>query len=93
MANSVLEALAMERAVLASDIEGNRSLIEPGVTGLLFRDAVELEAGAERLARDPALRARLGRAGRERVQALYPPAREIEAYLSVYRPLLPVPAV
>lgn len=93
MANSVLEALAMERAVLASDIEGNRSLIEPGVTGLLFRDAVELEAGAERLARDPALRARLGRAGRELVQALYPPAREIEAYLSVYRPLLPVPAV
>jgi glycosyltransferase involved in cell wall biosynthesis len=91
MANSILEALAMERAVLASDIEGNRSLIEHDVTGLLFRDAAELEAHGERLARDPALRARLGRAGRQRVEALYPPAREIEAYLDLYRPLLPVP--
>ena len=93
MANSVLEALVLQRAVLASDIAGNRSLIEHGVTGLLFRDAGELEAGAEWLARDPALRKRLGRAGRERVEALYPPAREIEAYLAVYRPLLAVPAV
>jgi glycosyltransferase involved in cell wall biosynthesis len=93
MANSVLEALAMERAVLASDIEGNRSLIEDGVTGLLFRDASDFETAAERLARDPALRARLGRAGRERVEALYPPAREIDAYLAVYRPWLPAARV
>jgi glycosyltransferase involved in cell wall biosynthesis len=87
MANSVLEALAMERAVLAADIEGNRSLIEDGVTGLLFRDAAEFEAAAERLARDPALRARLGRAGRERVDALYPPSREIDAHVDLYRAL------
>jgi glycosyltransferase involved in cell wall biosynthesis len=90
MANSVLEALAMERAVLASDIAGNRSLIEHGVTGLLFRDEEELEAHALRLARDPSLRARLGRAGRERVEAEYPPAREINGYVDVYRALTPV---
>jgi len=92
MANSVLEALAMERAVLASDIEGNRSLIDDGVTGLLFHDATDLISAAERLARDPSLRARLGRAGRERVESLYPAGRETDAYLDVYRPLLPVPA-
>ena len=72
MANSVLEALAMGRAVLASDIEGNRSLVEDGVTGLLFRDESELEAKAERLVLDPGLRARLGAAGRERVERRYP---------------------
>jgi glycosyltransferase involved in cell wall biosynthesis len=91
MANSVLEALVAGRAVVAADIEGNRSLIEDGVTGLLFGNEHELEACAERLAADPALRVRLGAAGRAHVAALYPPAREIEGYLEVYRRLSPVP--
>jgi glycosyltransferase involved in cell wall biosynthesis len=92
MANSVLEALAMGRAVLASDIEGNRSLVEDGVTGLLFRDDAELLVKAERLAVDPGLRARLGAAGRSVVERRYPPEREIEGYLQAYRDLTPVPA-
>jgi glycosyltransferase involved in cell wall biosynthesis len=92
MANSVLEALAMGRPVLASDIEGNRSLVEDGVTGLLFRDESELEAKAERLVLDPGLRARLGAAGRERVERRYLAEDEIEGYLDVYRRLVPVPA-
>lgn len=92
MANSVLEAMALGRAVLASDIEGNRSLVEDGVTGLLFRDVTDFEAHAERLAREPALRARLGGAAREHVARLYPITREIDGYLSVYRDLVPVPS-
>ena len=92
MANSVLEALLMGRAVLASDIEGNRTLIDDGVTGLLFRDADELESRAEQLARDPALRERLGAAGRELVRRLYPPERELDGYLEVYRGVRAVPS-
>jgi len=84
--------LALGRAVLAADIEGNRSLIEEGVTGLLFRDEDELEHQATRLVLDPVLRARLGSAGRELVERCYPPAREIEGYLEVYRGLAPVSA-
>jgi glycosyltransferase involved in cell wall biosynthesis len=91
MANSVLEALTVGRAVLAADIAGNRSLIEEGVTGSLFRDERELELKAEALAADPALRARLGATGRRRVVAAYPAEREIEGYLGIYRGLLPVP--
>jgi glycosyltransferase involved in cell wall biosynthesis len=90
MANSVLEALAMGRAVLASDIEGNRSLVEEGVTGLVFRDERDFEGQAERLVRDPALRERLGAEGRARVRARYPPEREIDGYLGIYRRLVPV---
>lgn len=90
MANAVLEALALGTAVLASDIPGNRALIEDGVTGLLFADEAGLAAGADRLVRDPALRARLGRQGRARVETLYPPAREIDGYTDVYRRLVPV---
>jgi glycosyltransferase involved in cell wall biosynthesis len=92
MANSVMEALAMGRAVLASDIEGNRTLIEPEATGLLFRDEADLLAHAERLAAEPLLRARLGAAGRELLTRRYPPEREIEGYLDIYRRLIPVPA-
>src|SRR2546429_289674 len=55
MSNSVLEALAAGRPLLASDIDGNRSLVEDGVTGFLFRDTTELEAKAEQLAADRAL--------------------------------------
>jgi glycosyltransferase involved in cell wall biosynthesis len=90
MANAVLEALALGRAVLASDIPGNRSLVEHGVTGLLYADEHDFERRAEALAGDPDLRARLGRAGRERVLRDYPPSREVDGYLDVYRRLVPV---
>src|SRR5437763_154550 len=90
MPNSVLEALALGRAVLASDIPGNRTLVEDGVTGLLFADRGALAAQAARLARDPLLRGRLGAAGRALVESRYPPARELDGYTAVYRRLAPV---
>jgi glycosyltransferase involved in cell wall biosynthesis len=92
MANSVLEGMALGRATLAVDIAGNRALVEDGVTGLLFRTDAELAAAATRLAADPALRARLGAAGRARVVERYPAAREIDGYVAVYRRFLPVRA-
>lgn len=84
MANAVLEALALGRAVLASDIPGNRSLIEPGVTGLLWNSPAELAEGAERLAAEPELRRRLGEAGRRLVAERFTPAVEADGYLAVY---------
>src|SRR5262245_27136223 len=88
MANSVLEALWLGRAVLASDIEGNRSVIDHGRPGWLFRDEADFEGGAAALARDPALRERLGRAGREFTVRKYPPGQEVEGYRQVYRGLI-----
>ena len=93
MANAVLEALAMERAVLASAIPGNRALVQDDVTGLLFRDARELGAQAERLVHDPGLRARLGRAGRALVERAFPVEGEVNGYLTVYHRLVPVVSV
>lgn len=87
MANAVLEALALGRPVLAADIEGNRSVVEHDVTGLLFQDEAGLTAQAERLVTDAELRARLGAAGRARIARDHPPDREIDAYLALYRSL------
>jgi L-malate glycosyltransferase len=84
MANSVIEALSLGRAVLAADIAGNRSLIEEGITGLLFGSERELAEQAGRLAADPALRRRLGEAGRRLVESRLAPARETEGHLEAY---------
>ena len=84
MANAVLEAFALGRAVLASDIPGNRSLVEEDITGALFASAVELADKAGRLAADPALRRRLGDAGRRVVESRFTPAVETAGYLAVY---------
>lgn len=89
MANSVLEALSLGRAVLAADIAGNRSLVEDAITGFLFGSAEELAAKADRLLRDPDLRARLGVAGRERVSARFGADRETDGYLAAYMRLAP----
>ena len=54
---------------VATDVSGIPELIEDGVTGLLVapRDRDALARALARLVGDPALRARLGLAGRERV--------------------------
>ncbi len=84
MANSVLEALALGRPVLASDIEGNRSLVQDGVTGFLFGSPEEFARKLDALLADPALRLRLGAAGRERVTARFSAARELDGYVAMY---------
>ena len=84
----LMEALALELPVVAPAITGIPELVVPGETGLLF-PAGEWEEMAERLrvlSSDPALRARLGAAGRARVlrdfdagQAAIPLARLLGA--------------
>ena len=66
----LLEYMAMAKAVVAPNMENVRDLIEPGREGILFTpdDPVSLREALELLARDPALRARLGSAARERVE-------------------------
>jgi glycosyltransferase involved in cell wall biosynthesis len=92
MANAVLEALALGRAVLAADIPGNRSLVEDGVTGLLFRDERQFQERALDLIREPDLRARLGEAGRALVRDRYTAEREIAAHVDLYARLEAVTA-
>ncbi|MGE5176182.1 MAG: TIGR04063 family PEP-CTERM/XrtA system glycosyltransferase, partial [Hyphomicrobiales bacterium] len=64
-----LEAMAMERCVVASDVGGNRELVEDGATGLLFRagDVDDLAATLRAALADPERRRTLGAAGRRRV--------------------------
>jgi len=71
--NVVLEAMACARAVVASDISAVGCAVNDGETGLLVPpgDASALASALQKLAATPALRERLGRGGRERVERDY----------------------
>ncbi|GAB3485984.1 glycosyltransferase [Nocardiopsis coralliicola] len=64
-----VEAMAGGLPVVASDLPALREAVEPGATGLLVppEDPAALADALARLAADPALRTRLGTAGRERI--------------------------
>lgn len=85
MANSVLEAMAAGRPVLASYIDGNRSVVREGKTGLLYRGEDEFLAKARELMRDVNLGRRLGEHGRIDVEEKFSPELEAEAYGNLYR--------
>jgi len=80
------EAMAHARPVVASDVGGLRDLVVDGETGLLVppHDVVALRAALERLLGDPALRCRLGEAGRERVRTYCAWDRVTDATLGAY---------
>lgn len=65
----LMEAMGAGVPVVASDLSGIPELVEHEVSGLLVPpgDPAAIAAALERLAHDPALRARLGRDGRAKV--------------------------
>lgn len=79
----LLEAAAMARPIVATDVPGCREVVDDGVSGLLcrVRDAQSL---AEQLLAmcdtDPARRAAMGHAGRAKVEREYSEALVIDAY-------------
>ena len=86
---SLLEAAACGRAIVATDVPGCREVVEDEKTGLLVppRDPAALARAIDRLAGDPELRARLGRAARARVLERFTTDRVIHATLGLYRDL------
>ena len=90
LSNVILEAMAAQLAVLASDIGGNPELIEHGRSGLLFAsdDTVALAANLQELTNNPDLRQRLGRAAHQHAQQHYSVQALVEQTQAVYRRVL-----
>lgn len=85
----VVEGMALGKPVVASERGGPAEIVSEG-SGLLFdpRDPKALAAHLTRLVEDPALRARLGRAARERAGAFGVDRTAVEV-AAVWRELLP----
>ncbi|HEY5622189.1 MAG TPA: glycosyltransferase [Gammaproteobacteria bacterium] len=87
---AVLEALSCEVAVVASALGGLTDVIEHDVTGLAVAadDDSGWEEALDRMLADTELRRRLGRAGRQRVEAEFSVERMTRGNLLVYREVL-----
>jgi N,N'-diacetylbacillosaminyl-diphospho-undecaprenol alpha-1,3-N-acetylgalactosaminyltransferase len=87
---TVLEAMAMGLPVVATDVPGCREAVVAGETGFLVppRNVDELVGAIQKLVEDPALRRRMGQAGRARVVQHFAVERVVEQYLGLYTELL-----
>jgi glycosyltransferase involved in cell wall biosynthesis len=73
LANKLFDYMGASLPVLASDLPSTRRVVEETGAGILVppEDASALADAIVKLARDPALRAQLGRAGRRAVETRY----------------------
>jgi len=85
-----LEAMERGRPVIATRIGGLEDIVRDGETGILvpLTDVDALTTAILRLARDPDLAARMGRAGRARMIERFPEHRCTERTDLLYRSLL-----
>jgi glycosyltransferase involved in cell wall biosynthesis len=87
---SVIEALAAELPVVATRVGGVPDVVRDGEDGFLVEAGAtdDLADRLAQLARDPALRARMGKRGRERVLPRYAVDRLVDDVDELYRSLL-----
>ena len=88
MPNSLMEAMAIGRPVLAADIPGNRSLIQNGINGLLYNGEEDFLNQVMRIRGNEILREKLGRNAKEYIRTKFSPQQETESYMSIYRMLI-----
>jgi glycosyltransferase involved in cell wall biosynthesis len=86
ISNVILEAMATALPVLATSVGGNADLLVSGRTGHLVPpdDVQAMAARLIQLARDPQAAARMGQAGRRRMEARFSLRGMVNAYQTVY---------
>jgi glycosyltransferase involved in cell wall biosynthesis len=90
MPQSILEAMAMGKPVVATDIRGCREEVVDGETGYLVpvQDPQRLAEAIIRVLSDRMLAKRMGEAGRRRVVEFFDQRKTLEKQLGVYRKLV-----
>lgn len=91
MSNAVLEYMAAGRAIVATDVGANRSLIRNGLEGLIVPPNQDqaLMAAIERYLVSPQLAAGCGRDARRRVEREYDRTAMCRRFETFYRSLFP----
>jgi glycosyltransferase involved in cell wall biosynthesis len=86
------EAMGCEAPVVATDAGGLPEVVENGVTGFVVPkgDANAIAVAVDKLLSDPALRVRMGKAGRERALSRFDWMNAAQSFETLYRQLLDV---
>ncbi len=86
----LIEAMAMKRAVVATNCDGVLDIVVDGETGIMVppKDGRRLAEGMAKLLGDSSLRARMGEAGRKRVEELFDQNKQIGRLEALYESLL-----
>lgn len=87
--NTILEAMSLGIPVVASDIPGNRDLVQHEKTGYLFKlgDVAALTRQTNHLLNTPELATALGAAGRQRTLDEFSVERMVERHAELYERL------
>jgi glycosyltransferase involved in cell wall biosynthesis len=88
--NAILEAMQAGIPVIATDIPGNRDLVLPNQTGLLYRvgDSASLVRKTQRLLDDHDTYQRMSEASKKRVDEFFSVEAMITAYEKLYREII-----
>jgi glycosyltransferase involved in cell wall biosynthesis len=91
--NAVLEAMALETPIVATDVGGTRELCDDGVHGVIVAggDHSSLVAAIQGLMEDPERRQDLARAARRRVEHELSFERRVRALDDIYQTLMGAP--
>jgi glycosyltransferase involved in cell wall biosynthesis len=83
---ALLEAAAMAKPIITTENVGCREVVDDGINGLLVpvKDAKALAAAMIRLIEDPALRERMGKAGRAKVEQEFEERSVIKTVMESY---------
>ena len=84
MSIAVLEAMAMGKVVIATNIIGNRDVVEHGVTGFLGDSAEDFVRLIRMLVDDGEMRARIGRAAAEYIREHHDLDLAVKRYSRLY---------
>lgn len=90
VSNAIMEAMSSGALVLASDIQGNRALINPGRTGLVFGDADDFVMRMEDILAHPDDMEPIRQAGRRQIVARHSIQHEAKRYERLYQDCLTV---
>ena len=90
MPNAILEAMACEKAVIATAVGGTKDILEDGKNGAIVNvnDANMFAQKITDLLDDPKKRESLGKNARESIASKFTLEKELEANLYVYRTLI-----
>lgn len=90
MSNAILEAMASELPVIATNVGGNRQAVHHGVTGTIVTsgDVLELSGAIETYADHPEIARQHGRTGRAVIGDSFDLRTMVESYVNVYDSVL-----